>query len=350
MVHVGCVAVAGVLTLLLACWFLVSCLRRRCNKEPHFRYFRDSETSEDDDEAFLRSRVTFLSRQSLLALGEGVLLGPGGFSSVRKVVYNGTEMVVKTMLDVRSVKPLLREGRMLVEVEGAGGVPKLLAVCLHPPTLVQVYCGDTYMEYVQHCSVGGFLDSLVAIARLLGEIHAKDICHNDVRMQNITFTGSVRVPVFHLIDLGLTCRFGQVGGELAWGDKGRCNLDWSVPSRRHSHEDCGLCNENEDDSATDKTEWQLLTCLAPEVVFLNPCFSSADVYGFGALVGQVMQQHRSSRILLPLWRMVKMCMALNQKRRCLLTCATRNITKLKERLSPDQLELPLLGPPHSTVE
>ena len=149
----------------------------------------------------------------LLDLGPGRHLGSGGFGFVKKVTYQGKEAVVKELMDSDALLPLLREARLMVEMEGAGGVPDVLVVCLNPPAMVQVFVGNTYDKYLQECSVGGFLDSLVSIAHRIGEIHAKGIVHNDVRAQNITFTGSVRHPVFHLIDLGLACRSGHIPGE-----------------------------------------------------------------------------------------------------------------------------------------
>jgi len=63
------------------------------------------------------------------------------------------------------------------------------------------------------CSAGGFLNSLISISQRLGDVHAKGIVHNDLKVNNITFTGSVCEPVFHIIDFGWACRLGQVAGK-----------------------------------------------------------------------------------------------------------------------------------------
>ena len=91
---------------------------------------KDEMKDEDgDDVQFLRRHVLFMKQQQLRNLETGRLLGVGGFGSVRKVVYEGTEAVVKELLDADALLPLVREARLLVELNGAGGVPRLLAVC-----------------------------------------------------------------------------------------------------------------------------------------------------------------------------------------------------------------------------
>lgn len=296
------------------------------NKAKIISHIEDDEASEEGDEEFLRCRVPFLSERELLTLEVVAPVGRCGFGTVRRVLYEGREAVVKAMLDLDSLPPLLREARMMVQVEGAGGVPEVLAVCLHPPAIVQEFVGDTYVEYLEQCTVGGFLDSLVTIVRLIGEIHAKGIAHNDVRNLNITFTGSVREPVFHMIDLGLACRFGQVAGELVQNREGkRRNFTWSVPSWRHKDEECVLCND--DDEEAEKSKPMGYNWLAPE-----------DVYSFGVMVMEVMQSSATTSLLRPLWRVVNMCTPVNPKRRCVLACATRAIANIKALLTPSQLD------------
>ena len=169
---------------------------------------------------FIQEHVPFLTPEQLYNLGEGRLLGAGSYGSVRQLVYEGTEAIKKELLDEVSCLELLREAHFLVQMNGAGGVPRLLAVCQTPPVLVQEFVGQTYEKYLYACSVGGFLNSLISLSQRLGEIHAKGIVHNDLKVNNITFTGTVSEPVFHIIDFGLACRVGQVapGQELAFSE------------------------------------------------------------------------------------------------------------------------------------
>ncbi|KAG0718281.1 hypothetical protein GWK47_052731 [Chionoecetes opilio] len=94
---------------------------------------------------------------------------------------------------------------------GPGGAPRLLVASLHPPAMVMELVGvSIYHDYVWLCSVQDFLASLVSIAQRLGEIHATGIVHNDIKSDNITFSGTVAKPVFHIIDFGVACRVGQI--------------------------------------------------------------------------------------------------------------------------------------------
>ena len=167
----------------------------------------------EDDAEVIRRHVPFITQQELYRLDAGRPLGVGGFGSVRQVVYEGTEAVVKEPLEDDALPSLLGEARILLELNGDGGAPRLLAVCTTPPALVQEFVGQIYDEYLGRCSVGGFLKSLTSICQRLGEVHAKELVHNDLKVNNITFTGTVCQPVFHIIDFGLGCRLGQAAVE-----------------------------------------------------------------------------------------------------------------------------------------
>ncbi|KAG0710054.1 Megakaryocyte-associated tyrosine-protein kinase [Chionoecetes opilio] len=154
--------------------------------------------------------------QELRGLTRGDFIAEGAFGSVRRVVYRGQEAVIKELKDDRAVLPLLSEARVLVEVDGAGGAPRLLAASLPPPPPPPRE-GDgvrgqvsIYHDYVWRCSVQDFLASLISIARRLGEIHAMGIVHNDIKSNNITISGTVAKPAFHIIDFGVACRVGQI--------------------------------------------------------------------------------------------------------------------------------------------
>ncbi|KAG0728630.1 hypothetical protein GWK47_032075 [Chionoecetes opilio] len=71
--------------------------------------------------------------QELRGLTRGDFIAEGVFGSVRRVVYRWQEAVIKELKDDRAVLPLLSEAWVLVEVDGAGGAPRLLAASLNPP-------------------------------------------------------------------------------------------------------------------------------------------------------------------------------------------------------------------------
>ncbi|MPD02983.1 hypothetical protein E2C01_098596 [Portunus trituberculatus] len=65
------------------------------------------------------------------------------------------------------------------------------------------------------CSLQGMLRSLGKLCRCLGEVHARGVVHNDLKIDNITVSGGVHHPVLHIIDLGWACGAGRVAGDLS---------------------------------------------------------------------------------------------------------------------------------------
>ncbi|MPC43296.1 Dynein heavy chain-like protein [Portunus trituberculatus] len=213
------------------------------------------EEEREGDEEFLRRHVPFLESSKVQFLDNLGILGRGSHGTVWLVHYEGELAARKELLPFCPPWDVLREARVALQLDGAGGVPRTLAVCLRPPIVLLEYVGDVYVEYLDECSVGGFLDSLVNIAVCLQEIHRSGIVHNDLKVDNITFTGRPENAVFHIIDVGLACRVGEAMDTLA-GDMDEEKYWW----------------------------------IAPEVLSRQPVFPSADVYSFGALVHYVIQE------------------------------------------------------------
>ena len=70
------------------------------------------------------------------------LLGKGSYGSVSLVRYEGQLAARKEMNSNIPKWFLLREARLSVELNGAGGVPRTLAICLNPPVVMLEFVGD----------------------------------------------------------------------------------------------------------------------------------------------------------------------------------------------------------------
>ena len=248
----------------------------------------------------LRSHASFITQEQLENLGPGRLLGEGGFGSVRQLVFEGSQTVVKELLDSKALFPLLREARFMAELNGAGGVPRPVALCPNPPAMIQDYVGQLYEEYLMNCSVADVLNSLISISQRLEEIHAKGILHNDLKMNNITFSGTVSEPEFHIIDLGWACRSGQVAVECM---KPMSEKKEIIIRRKVCQEILGkdytfesTADDEEEDEDDDLTSEKVnidpddeLVWMAPELRQGGPVWPSGDVYSFGFLVESVIE-------------------------------------------------------------
>lgn len=169
----------------------------------------DGEVAEGDAE-FLRARVQFFTAEDLAAVQVTRPLGEGSFGCVSIVSRKGQKAIKKVLKREENVELLLWEARVTAELNGAGGAPRLLAVCAHPPAVLLDYAGRTYDDFVQyHCTVGGFLDSVVRLTERLNEIHSRGFLHNDLKGSNVMVRGPNPRPTFHIIDFGLATRVGQ---------------------------------------------------------------------------------------------------------------------------------------------
>ncbi|KAG0716607.1 hypothetical protein GWK47_009244 [Chionoecetes opilio] len=116
----------------------------------------------------------------------------GGYGAVWQVAYKGKDAVVKKFKYDADRKIMLQETRVMLDLEGAGGAPRLLAVCQKPLALVQEFVGKTYDHYFKACSIHGLLNSLASICQRLNEVHAKGFVHNDSKANNITYISTRR--------------------------------------------------------------------------------------------------------------------------------------------------------------
>ncbi|KAG0712397.1 hypothetical protein GWK47_018563 [Chionoecetes opilio] len=211
----------------------------------------------------------------------------------------------------------------MLELNGAGGVPRLRAVCAAPPALLQEYVGITYDNFLRNCSVENFLNSLTSICERLQEVHAKDIVHNDLKFNNITYTGTIIEPVFHIIDLGWACHSGQVAAEQVFPD--------SVYSDEEEDED-DLSDEYEGAASDDRFPW-----MAPENGARRPVFCSGDVYSLGYILDIAVWRCDQTFLTEPLTKVSRLCNAKDPARRPSLRHVAMAVTFLVRQLTPQQL-------------
>ena len=306
---------------------------------------------EDEDEVydnilFLQRHVPFITQQQLHQLSTSRrLLSIGGFGSVKRLTYDGIEAVIKELFS-SELAPLLREARVLVELNGAGGVPRLLGVCQTPPVLVQEFVGKTYDKYLVMCSIEGFLRSLISLAHLLGEVHAMGFVHNDLKTNNITFTGSVIQPHFHIIDFGWACRVGQVAVKcdrqvrtamyktnpmIYSGKKDFSSITSDDDLSTEDEDEDYTYNRTEEDSE-DGAPW-----MAPEVFGGRRVWPSGDVYGFGYLVDRVLKDCPQIFLTAPLGKLADACTIWSPEHRPSLPQVSTDITSLAQHLTSEQL-------------
>lgn len=125
--------------------------------------------------------VQHIDAEQLRSLDANEEIGRGTFGVVRRVVYEGQDAVVKELLDPDDLEELYLEARVMVRLDGAGGAPRVLAVCCDPPALVQEFVGAGYKRYLQACTVDGYLASLGNLCRRIKEIHKVGFVHCDLK-------------------------------------------------------------------------------------------------------------------------------------------------------------------------
>ena len=172
----------------------------------------------ESDFEFLRVRVPFLTTQGLAEVEVIRPLSEGSFGRVSIVSCNGQKAIKKVLKCEQNAKQKLWEARVTAELNGAGGAPRLLAVCADPPAVLLAYAGRTFEDFIQyHCTAGGFLNAVVRLTELLSEIHCVGFLHNDLKGSNVMLRGPNPHPTFHIIDFGMASRVGHPFNFLFFG-------------------------------------------------------------------------------------------------------------------------------------
>ncbi|MPC66721.1 hypothetical protein E2C01_060872 [Portunus trituberculatus] len=222
----------------------------------------------EGDIDFLGRRIPFLREEEMRALDGGSFLDSGGNGCARLLLWDGAPVVRKEFHHDGALLSMMREALLMLELRGAGGVPRPLALGFQPLTIIQ--------EFV------GVLRFLGQLCRRLWEVHTQGVVHNDLKADNIIVSGGVHRPVLHVIDLGWACRAGRVAG------------DFSIKTGE------------EDDFPREglgaECRW-----MEPEVRAWRPVFASGDVFILGFLLQQIANYCIQPWLAVPLWRLGQRC-------------------------------------------
>ncbi|XP_042226757.1 serine/threonine-protein kinase shk2-like [Homarus americanus] len=193
-----------------------------------------SSSSEEEDDVYTSLKKYYLSYIDFCDVykknvqGE---LGRGAEGTAYLVNSGEQNCVAKIGLPEHDEDYLLDEADMLVELDGAGGAPKLLALCKERRAgILMSFCGSqTFRSFVaERPPLNACLFVLCLIGKGLEEIHKKDILHNDVKADNIIVETVGDGPedfVIHFIDFGSAAKFGsEVYEELRENEEKPINL------------------------------------------------------------------------------------------------------------------------------
>ena len=165
----------------------------------------------DQDKAFLEhlkvvvlTDTTVMSEKEMNDLPVTRHLGEGSFGTVDLVTFKGRDAIRKAIKNGGDLTEFLWEAHVTLEMDGAGGAPRLHALSTEPASAVMDYAGvPLYRILNGGCPMGTFLRIVADVAKSLDEVHAKGYLHNDIKSDNITVTGYPSNPCVHVIDFGL---------------------------------------------------------------------------------------------------------------------------------------------------
>ena len=164
----------------------------------------------DDEYGDTEWNVPLLSVGQVSALPLLGLLGEGSYGRVERVVFGSQDAIRKTLKKGFSTAPFRWECAVLQELGGAGGAPRLLALCEHDPIAIMENTGQNLDAFYRSgCTVHTFLQVMVGVVEGLMAVHGKGFVHNDIKEDNITVSGTLVAPRVHIIDFGLASKVGE---------------------------------------------------------------------------------------------------------------------------------------------
>ena len=135
-------------------------------------------------------------------------LGEGSFGRVDRVRYHGEDAIRKSMTNGQDRKCCVWEAWVTLEVEGAGGAPRLRALTSDMDGMIMDYVGEPLNSYCykENCTLGTALRVMLGVVQSLAEVHGEGFLHNDIKDDNILVSGPSSNPSVHVIDFRLATK------------------------------------------------------------------------------------------------------------------------------------------------
>ncbi|XP_069165058.1 uncharacterized protein [Procambarus clarkii] len=139
-------------------------------------------------------------------LSQGQYLDEGAFGIVWRVPWGKGHAILKTMKAI-SAKAFRTELFIMERLNGAGGAPRLLAVCYEPRAIVMSSRGELTLSDAMEEDLPDWhrIYIVLKVGQCLRELHERGVIHNDIHARNVRVTLSPwKLPQVFLIDFGLS--------------------------------------------------------------------------------------------------------------------------------------------------
>ena len=151
------------------------------------------------------THANVMSEQELSELPVTEHLGEGSFGTVDRVPFKECDAIRKASKSGGDPIGFLWEAQVTLEVDGARGALRLHALSAEPAVIVMDYARVPLHRYLgQRCTVGTFLRVVAGLAESLSQVQDKGFVHNDLKLDDITVSGTPSSPC--VIDFGLATR------------------------------------------------------------------------------------------------------------------------------------------------
>lgn len=163
-------------------------------------------------------------------------IGYGVSGEIFRTQYKNKECVLKILCDTRKLETIQMEIKRLMELEGAGGAPLVLAHTKlyyrpgKPVGVILSFRGDKTLEKAldeKQFSDRQLLELCVDLTKKLQRVQSKNLVHNDLKSDNIMVTTDCNGnPQAHIINYGLGVPVGYSLGLKGFSPNDCC---WMAP-------------------------------------------------------------------------------------------------------------------------
>ena len=256
-------------------------------------------------------RVPKLSGESMSRVPLKRHLGEGSFGRVDRVWFLGHDAIRKCMKGKVDRRCLLWEAWVTLELDGAGGAPRIGALTPGLDGVIMEYAGVPYYKYCyKHgCTVGTVLRVMLGVAERLSEVHAKGFIHNDLKNDNITVSGPASGPCVHVIDFGLASKPNDSFYFELFG----------MPRGPKQHEHASF--------------------RSPELRRGEPLQPSSDVFSVGMLLQEACEIYKNRRLTKLLWPLVDECTEERPEKRPSLSTVQQDLRQMLDTLSDEDQKM-----------